>query len=141
MDLNELTKILSDKDGLYICTVCNTPFSPRNSRQKTCGSPDCKRIHHSRYVTEYGRTKREANREAMREYNKLKMRKYRKKQKLLDEYDNQIDYWEERAREKNDNVTGLDYGKRSAEKLLAKVPKIDVTMGAKTNDNKNNQNE
>lgn len=127
MQIEELTKILTEEAGLHICPICATPFSPYNSRQKTCGSPECKREYHKKYVAENNKKQRRENPEEIKKKNRNAMRKYRSKQKRLELFEEAEKYWEEREKV-NERITGLDYGKRSAEKTLAKVPKIDVNI-------------
>lgn len=127
MNFEKLTAILNEQ-GIKCCPICGTPFPPYNSRQKTCGDEECMRKYHSNYVLEYNRRRREENPEACRKYNREKMRKYRRKQKIAESLEEQESYWKDRA-DVNKNITGIDYGKRSAEKTLAQVPKIDVNIG------------
>ena len=46
-----------------------------------------------------------------------------------------------RIEEANKNITGIDYGKRQAERTLAMIPKIDVNMGGAKDDNVHSKNE
>lgn len=130
MQISELTKILNEEAGLSFCEVCGIPFKPRNSRQKTCGSEECKRKYHSRYVGEQSKKKREENPEDVRRYGRTMMRKYRQNQKTAEALDDMEEYWRKRE-EINKRVTGIDYGKRQAERTLASIPKIDVNIGGK----------
>ena len=90
--------------------------------------------HHRRYVVEHNRRKRDENPEAYRRYRARKMREYRARQKELDKREEQFDELSERWQKQSSldrkiAEYGLEYGKRSAEKVLATVPKIDVNMG------------
>ena len=133
MNLTEIEKILSES-GIHTCSVCGTPFTPRRKNQCTCGSAECMVEHHRRYVVEYNRRKREENPDAYRRYRARKMREYRARQKELDKREEQFDELAERwqkqkSLDKKIAEYGLEYGKRSAEKVLATVPKIGVNMG------------
>lgn len=127
MKLEELTKILNKEAGICSCPICATPFKPYNSRQKTCGNSECRRVYHVRHVSEKNKEKRRQNPEAYKDAKREQMRKYRRKQKVIENMAEIEAYWEEKAKV-NENVTGLDYGKRQAEKILASVPKIDVNI-------------
>ena len=144
MNLTEIEKILNDA-GVHTCSVCGTPFTPFRKNQCTCGSPECMAEHHRRYVVEYNRRKRDENPEAYRRYRARKMREYRARQKELDKREEQFDELAERWQKQSSLDRkiveyGLEYGKRSAEKVLAAVPKIDVNMG-ESNDRVQNNDE
>ena len=135
MNLTEIEKILSES-GIHSCVICGTPFTPFRKNQQTCGSPECRAEHHRRYVVEYNRKKREENPDAYRRYRARKMREYRARQKELEEREEQFDELSERWQKQKEldrkiSEYGLEYGKRSAEKVLATVPKIDTNMGEK----------
>lgn len=138
MDLTTVLKALSD-EGIHVCPICGTPFEPYHSRQKTCGAPDCRRLHHNQYVKDrVDRLKREQP-EEWRAYHAKANRKYRHKQyekrKREAELKDLQDRWEKQEEfDRRIAEYGHEYGKRSAEKLLATVPKIDVTMGGKNDD-------
>ena len=90
-------------------------------------------------MIEYHRRRKAEDPEAARQAHRNAMQRYRKKQKILEHYNSVEDYWRERAREKDENVTGLDYGKKQAERTLAEVTKIET--GENNYDNENNQDE
>lgn len=52
MNFEELGKIISDGTGIDICPICGTPFYRRDSRQKTCGTNECKRLWKNKYLRE-----------------------------------------------------------------------------------------
>lgn len=138
MDLTKLEKILSDESGNKFCPICATPFKPRNSRQKTCGSAECKRQYHNEYVRQYKKQQREEFPEFVREQSRLAMRKMRARRKALEERDDdlgrQLEYWEKRKEfEQKIAAYGDKYGEVSAQKTLEKIPKIDTSMGEETN--------
>ena len=144
MNLTELEKILSKESGNKFCPICATPFKPHHSRQKTCGSPECKRIYHAEYVKNYNQKLRKDNPELTRRRTRDSMRKFRAKQRAVedrnDELSRQLEYWEKRAEfEKKITAYGDHYGEVSAEKLLEQIPKIDTSMGGNTDDSKDNQ--
>ena len=136
MNLSEVEKIMADA-GIVSCEICGVPYQPRTGRQHTCGSPECKAEYHRRYVAEYNRRRRRENPEACRRYNAAKMRQYRARQRDADKREAELeelaDRWERQEEfDKKISEYGHEYGKRSAEKVLATVPKIDVILkGAK----------
>lgn len=129
MNISELEKIIEEQTGNLVCPICSTPFSPRHSRQKTCGSPDCKRLFHNQYLRERNKRLKAEDKEAFNKYHAEANKKWRRKQKFLEELDELQEYCKEQvilAETINKKVSGIDYGKRQAEKTLASVPKIDV---------------
>ena len=138
MDLNTVLKALSD-EGIHVCPICGTPFEPYHSRQKTCGAKDCKRKWHNHYVSDRTKQIKAEHPEEYRKYHADANRKWRNKKKDLDRREAELkqiqERWE-REEEFSKKIAeyGHEYGKRSAEKLLATVPKIDVTMGGKNDD-------
>lgn len=133
MNLKDLEKALNDA-GIKTCVVCGCPFEPYTKRQKTCGSERCKRTYHNKYVRERSRKQRAENRALWNQNHTEAQRKYRAKQRELqrraDELKEVGNRWERQAEfERKISEYGHEYGKRSAEKTLAKVPKIDVTLG------------
>lgn len=137
MRLEELTKILNEEAGISVCPICATPFTPRNSRQKTCGCPECKKKYHNQYVAENSRRKREENLEEARRYARETMRRHRHRKKNKGNAERRLneaaEYWKDRDKI-NERITGEDYGRRSAEKTLAGVPKVDVNIREEKND-------
>lgn len=143
MDLTSIEKILSEA-GIHSCVICGTPFEPYHSRQKTCGSPECKDEYHRRYVKAYQKRQREENAEAVRRYKRLKMREYRAKQKELEKREAQLEdmarRWEKQKQfEEKIAEYGYRYGEVSAQKTLATVPKIDVNLERRRDDNVHNK--
>ena len=130
--------------GIHSCEICGTPFEPRNCKQKTCGAPECKEEYHRRYVAEYNRVKRAKNPEACRQYNRVKMRAYRNKQRELEDRDAQLqevaDRWKKQEEfSKKIAEYGHRYGEVSAQKVLATVPKIDVNLEGRRHDHVHDQ--
>ena len=127
MRLDKLTEILNKETGITCCPICATPFKAYHSRQKTCGSPECRKIYHSRYVSETAKAKRRESPDDYRKYKREQMAKYRRKQAFAGKLDEAEEYWKSKI-EVNDRIVGLDYGQRQAEKTLANVPKIDTNI-------------
>lgn len=145
MNLEELKDKIAEQDGLRICPVCGLPFKPYRKSQRTCGERVCQKEYHRQYVKEYNRRRRIENPIAVRENNKLAMRKYRRRQRELEERDRQLEqmgeHWQKH--EEFDNKVkeyGDRYGEVQAQKTLASLPKIDVSMGGNNNDTVRDQN-
>lgn len=51
MNYDELNAIIKEA-GINICPVCGVPFDKYHLRQKTCGSDECKRLWHNKYLRE-----------------------------------------------------------------------------------------
>lgn len=139
MDLNEITKII-EESGLKVCPICGTPFTPYHGRQKTCGAEECKRKWHNQYVLDRVKRLKEKDPDAWRRYHAKANRKYRHKQKKLQERETELkqlqEKWEKQKEfDRKISEYGHEYGKRSAEKLLAAIPKIDVNLVGGHNDN------
>ncbi len=132
MNFDELNKIVAEKAGLHICPICGIPFSPYHSRQKTCGTDNCKRLYHNKYCDSRRRMNLSEHPEEFRAYRREAERKYRRKKRekeaMARNYDKLEAYWEKQGELKAQLLDGgLDYGKRQVEKTLAQVPKIDVS--------------
>lgn len=135
MDLTEITKIVEEA-GLSVCPICGIPFKKYHSRQRTCGAPDCKRVCHNQYLKEHREKLKAENPEV---YNKKKAdanRKWRAKRKAIEGREEQLldlqDHWKKQSDfDKFVTEHGHEYGKYSAEKVLAMVPKIDVSLDKK----------
>lgn len=131
MNISELEKIIEEQTGNKSCPICSTPFKPRHSRQKTCGSPECKRLFHNQYLRERARRLKAEDKEAFNRYHATAQRQSRNRKKMREQsernYAKLQEHWERVAEfDKTVAEHGLDYGKRQAEKTLASVPKIDV---------------
>lgn len=139
MDIAKLEEILADETGLKLCPICGTAYKPYHSRQKTCGSPECKRIYHNEYVRERTERLKKQDIDSFRKYHTEAQRKYRAKQKGRAERDTQLkdlgDRWSKQEEfDKKVKEYGIRYGQVQAQKTLASIPKIDVTLGGKNND-------
>lgn len=131
MNISELEKIIEEQTGNKICCICGVPFKPHHSRQKTCGSAECKRLCHNQYLRERDRRLKEEDREAFNRRHTMAQRKSRRKKKMREQADRNYakmqSHWERVADfDKAVADHGMEYGKRQAEKTLASVPKIDV---------------
>lgn len=129
MNLNEIQKIMAE-NGVKVCPICGMPFKAYHSRQKTCGSSDCKKEHHNKYLRERELT------EAQKESHRNSNRKWRRKKKRIAERTAQLDEIIERTQKQVDfdnyvREHGHEYGKLQAEKILASVPKIDLNIDTK----------
>ena len=138
MNFDELNKIVAEEAGVHICPICQTPFEPINKRQKTCGVKECQRLYKNQYLRERRRRLMEEDIDAWRKYQADAQRKSRRKKKALEVIDTNLqklqNYWDAQQ-EKHIETDGLEYGKKQAERTLAKVPKIDVS-GFKRSDKK-----
>ena len=139
MDLKELEAILSENSENKFCPICSTPFKPYHSRQKTCGSPECKKAYHAEYVKNYNKRFREENPIVAKRRRRESMRRFREKSKTLegrnDDLGKQLEYWEKREEfDRKVAAYGAKYGEVSAQKTLEQVPKIDTTIGGERND-------
>ena len=93
------------------CCVCGCEFVPRQRNYVTCGDPDCRRIQHLGYMSEYGKKHRKEH----REYNRAWMQRKRMEQKTEDE--------EKRIRREHG---GEGYAERQMQKTLALAGKIQL---------------
>ena len=135
MAMTELEKLFRDA-GITICPICGTPYEPYHSRQKTCGSDKCKREWKNAYMRERTRKQREEDLDGWRKYHRNAQRKYRAKQKGIEEFANELADLRKYAKHQEDFEKfiaehGHEYGKYSAEKVLATVPKIDTNLEKK----------
>lgn len=136
MDLENLTEILSKESGNKFCPYCGTPYKPRHQRQRTCGSAECKRLHHNKYMREYSQRLKEKDIELWRKRHRDAQRRSRAKKRGLIYRDNQLkreskEWKRQEEFDKKIQEYGLNYGEVQAKKLLEKIPKIDVTLGEK----------
>lgn len=143
----ELERLIAEKTGSPICPICGTPYIPYNTRQKTCGTEECKREWKCKYLRDRRKRLQEEDYEAYRDYCNAAQRKARAKKRTVDRLDEDLAALEEKYRrmEERDKTVfadGMNYGKRQMEKTLALVPKIDVNMDrGKKNDDLHNKNE
>lgn len=132
MNLAELEAIMQ-AEGVSVCKICGTPYTPYHSRQKTCGTEECKKEYHTLYMRTRYETADEEKAERWREQHREANRRWRHKKSALKRRAKQLDKIIERTQKQADfdeyvRKNGLNYGKLSAEKTLAKVPKINVNI-------------
>lgn len=132
MNFDELNKIVAKEAGVNICPICGTPFGKYHSRQKTCGTEECKRLWRNKYYDERRRRLLKECPEEFRRYRREAEKKTRKKKRerelMQRNYKKMQSYWERQIDVKERKLDGgLDYGKKQVEKTLAQVPKIDVS--------------
>ena len=135
MNFPEIEKVIEEA-GFSVCPICGTPFKKYHSRQKTCGAPDCKREFHNQYVREYTKRRKEEDPIAFAKMKAAANRRWRDKLKAVEEREEQLtelqEKWEHTQEfDKFVSEHGHEYGKYSAEKVLATVPKIDVNLEKK----------
>lgn len=144
MNLSKIEKILQDDAGLRVCPICGNPYKPYHRRQRTCGEQDCKREYHNEQMKARQAREMAENPEEFRANKRKHARRYAKKQSALRAREAQLrdlsERWEKQSEfDRKVSEYGLNYGQVQAEKTLAQVPKIDVTIGDKEDDNKSNQ--
>ena len=132
MNFDELNEIIAREAGINICPICGTPFEKYHSRQKTCGTDECKRLWRNKYFDERRRRLLAENPEEFRAYRREAERKTRRKKRNKEamgrNYRKMQSYWERQIDVKEHRIDGgLDYGKKQVEKTLEQVPKIDVS--------------
>lgn len=133
--MTELEKLFQEK-GLKVCPICGMPFDPYHRRQRTCGDARCMRLWKNAYLRNRTKELREQDLEGWRKYHREAQRKYRAKLQELKRAEQELDTLREYAQrqEKFDKFVtehGHEYGKYSAAKVLATVPKIDVNLEKK----------
>ena len=136
MNFNQLNEIVAKEAGVDICPICGTPYKKYHSRQKTCGTDECKRLWRCRYFDERRRKALAESPEEFRRYRreaeKKTRRKKRERELMRRNYKKMQSYWEKQIDVKEHKLDGgIDYGKKQVEKTLAQVPKIDVNIGVK----------
>lgn len=123
----ELQNLLSEQTGNKYCPICNTPFNPYHSRQKTCGSEDCKKAFHQEYTKNYAKDP-----EAKKKHSEA-TKKWRRKKKIdkiqSENLDKIEEYWQKRA-ESDEKISenGLKYGELQKQKILENIPKINTEL-------------
>ena len=132
MNFDELNEIIAREAGINICPICGTPFEKYHSRQKTCGTDECKRLWRNKYFDERRRRLLAENPEEFRAYRREAERKTRRKKRnkeaMRRNYKKMQSYWERQIDVKEHRIDGgLDYGKKQVEKTLEQVPKIDIS--------------
>lgn len=133
MNFEELERIIKDDTGITICPVCGTPYEQYHSRQRTCGTDECKRLWKNKYLRERRKRLISEDKEAFNIYHANAQRKSRHKKKRLEEVDEDLikaqEYWERREAQNCLAISdGKEYAERQIADTLAKVPKIDVNI-------------
>ena len=130
MNFSLLNEIIEKEAGVSICPICGIPYDKYHKNQKTCGTEECKRLWHNRYLEERRQKMLAENPEEFRAYRREAQRKTRerkRKAKVADgNYQKLENYWLDKANRRIE-TDGLEYGKKQAERTLASVPKIDVS--------------
>ena len=133
--MKDLEKALSEK-GIKTCPICGMPYTPYHSRQKTCGADKCKREWKNAYLRERTKQLKEKDLEGWRMYRRKANHKYMAKKRSAEKFADELAKLRRYAQhqeefEKIITEHGHEYGKYSAEKLLATIPKIDVNLDKK----------
>lgn len=133
--MKDLDKVLQDA-GVHICPICGTPYEPYHSRQRTCGSDKCRREWKKAYLHEWTQKRKEKDPEAWKEYRRKAARKHYLKKRSLERFANELADLRRYAHHQEEfdkfvSEHGHEYGKYSAEKVLATVPKIDTNLEKK----------
>ena len=133
MGMKEIQQALMNESGIKVCPICSTPYKPYHSRQKTCGSPECRKIYGREYSRKRNQERKAEDPEGYRASKRKAVYKYRQKKKATQARERQLkalsEQWERQSNfDKKVSEYGLEYGKRSAEKMLETVPKIDVNI-------------
>ena len=132
MNFDDLNDIVAKEAGVNICPICGVPYEKYHSRQKTCGTDECKKRWHNNYYNDRRRRLLAEHPDEFRRYRREAERKTRRKKKEAElmqrNYKKMQSYWERQIDVKERKLDGgLDYGKKQVEKTLAQVPKIDVS--------------
>ena len=132
MDINELNEIIAKETGLSICPICQMPYKPRHSRQKTCASEECVKAYRAEYHRERVSRLRTEDIDEFRKKQNEAQRKCRRKKKGLSTVDESLrkaqEYWERReAQFHTEKPDGKQYAERQIARTLSQVPKIDVS--------------
>lgn len=129
----EIQRIVSEQSGVNLrqCNICGMTYKPRTSRQKTCGSPECRKAWNKISQKNTLAKKTPAQIEEYKQKHKEANKRWRKKQKRMVKYSDGLKISQEKfERLKHfDEVVeahGLDYGEWQAKKTIESVPKIDV---------------
>lgn len=132
MNISELNEIIAKETGVSICPICQVPFTPRHSRQVTCGSEECRKAHRSEYLKQRTARLKEEDIDLFRKKHNEAQRKHRRKKKGLIVADENLkraqEYWERReAKLYTEKPDGKQYAERQIARTLSQVPKIDVS--------------
>lgn len=142
MNFDELNKIVAESAGVSICEICGTPFTPYHSRQKTCGTEECKKQNKKEYMRTRFELADKETEERLRRSHAEANKKWREKKRRAKEREEQLDELHERWKKQADfdeyiRKHGHEYGKLQMQKTLALVPKIDVNIVGKRKEKEN----
>lgn len=133
MDLFEfMQEVFDQSNGARICPYCGTPYAPYHSRQKTCGREECKTRHHREYTKRWTEEKMRTNPEQIRASKRQYMRRKRRWEKAEQRME-KLEKYADSIERQDDAVAVLNYGDRQKERTLAQVPKIDVNLPERSN--------
>jgi len=129
MDIKELTALLEEQNpDIKHCPICDMPFKPYHSRQKTCGNEECRKAHKREYYAKW----KDGNEEA-----KLKHRyatwKYMQKVRKRKADERNADAIEEHWRKQKEfdekvKAYGDRYGEIQKQKTLQSVERIKTEL-------------
>lgn len=138
MNFDELNEIVAKEAGVSICPMCETPFFKRDSRQKTCGADECKRLWKNQYLRER-RLRLIAEDKALfnfRHAEAQRKSRHKKRAERIARENAEQDVISAKDVERLEALiimrTPADkYAEQQQAKTLALVPKIDVNIGDK----------
>ena len=136
MNIEQLNKIIAKETGLSICPICQMPYRPRHSKQKTCGNEECRKAHRAKYLKERTERLKAEDIDLFRQKHNEAQRKHRRKKKGLSTVDDNLrkaqEYWERREQALFvEQTDGREYAKAQVARTLSQVPKIDVNSFGK----------
>ena len=132
MNISDLDKIIEEETGISICPVCGTPFERYHKRQRTCGTEECKRLWHNKYLRERRERLIAEDKDAFNRQHAIAQRRSRHKKRNMEIADENLrkaqEYWERfEKKHYTEKSDGKGYAERQMQKTLSQVPKIDVS--------------
>lgn len=135
MNFDELGKIISEEAGVDICPMCGTPFRGRDSRQKTCGTSECKRLWTNKYLRERRIRLIAEDKELfnLRHAEAQRRSRHKKRAEQIERENAESDTIGIKNIERLESFFAMrtpadEYAERQKAKTLASIPKIDVTL-------------
>ena len=135
MNFDELNAIVAEQAGVDICPMCGIPFHRRDSRQKTCGTDECKRLWKNKYLRERRLRLIAENKELFNfRHAEAERRRRRKKRAAQIEHENaEQDTISAKDIDRLESLFVMrtpadEYAERQIAKTLAMIPKIDVNL-------------
>ena len=101
------------------CCVCGKEFEADKRNRVTCGSDECKRLHHLEYMRTYGHQMRRQSPEEIREYKRNWIRKRRAERRGL-----KVE--EEKPTEIKEPIPAENYAEIQKQRTLAMVGRIEL---------------